>query len=275
MACRKIFIRHAIFLALRALVAIVLAPAFSHAGEVQISPTEVAISPSAPTELLSLTNQGDDTLRYELTTFAWAQTANGGMVLTKTEDIIAFPSLITLGPRQTKRIRFGAQVTFGDVEKTYRAILQELPSDKQAGGTPSIKFVARVSLPIFMRSAAARPEPHVGPPSLTGNVVSFPVLNSGTAHFMLRTIRAVGLDSGGRNVFEVSTQGWYVLAAGRRDYRLSLSEADCRRLGRLVLEAEIDAAPTRAEFPLTCASSGSAGKTEFLKSPEATQSGTP
>ncbi len=247
----------------------------ARAGEVQVSPTEVAITPGKPTELLSLINEGDDTLRYELSTFAWRQSADGGMVLERTEDVVAFPLLMTLGPRETKRIRVGVQVPFDKSEKTYRLILQELPNETVASSAMSIRFLAKISLPIFVAPRDARPDPRIGPPSLAGNVVSFAILNNGTAHLMVRRLRAVGVDSAGKSVFDLAVPGWYVLAGGTRDYRLALAEADCRRASRIVLEAETDPAPVRAEFPLACSPGGSAARTEFLKSPGAAQSGTP
>ena len=246
----------------------------AEAGEVLVSPTEVIINPRNPTELLNLTNQGGDTLRYEINTFVWQQTADGGIVLNKTEDVVVFPLLLTLGPHETKRLRFGLQSPPGDVEKSYRVILQELPSET-AGNAVSIRLVAKISLPIFVTPASAHPDPRIGSISAAGNAVSFSVLNPGTAHFMVRRLRAIATDAAGRGVFDVTTQGWYVLAGGQRDYRLTLAEADCRRVAHLVIEAETDVTPARAEAAVSCSGAGAGARTEFVRSAGAAQSGTP
>jgi len=75
------------------------------AAPVAVSPTSVTISAAKQTDLVNLTNQGDDPVRFQLKVEAWEQLPDGEAVLTASEDVLVFPPLLSLAPQETKKVR--------------------------------------------------------------------------------------------------------------------------------------------------------------------------
>ena len=99
------------------------------AGEFGVQPIKVYLSKDTTSVLLSVENEGDSDLRAQISGFAWGESANGKMELTPTDDLIFFPTLITMGPHETRSIRVGlATAPATTAEKTYRVFVEELPS---------------------------------------------------------------------------------------------------------------------------------------------------
>jgi fimbrial chaperone protein len=58
--------------------------------------------------------------RISVSVFAWGQGPSGEMQLEPTDDIVFFPTLLTLKPKETRRVRVGSATTQDVREKTYR-----------------------------------------------------------------------------------------------------------------------------------------------------------
>ena len=56
-----------------------------------VNPTQIFLSGKTTTALLTLRNDSDDSLRFQLTAFAWQQTPTGELSLTPTQDVVFFP----------------------------------------------------------------------------------------------------------------------------------------------------------------------------------------
>ena len=61
-----------------------------------VSPLQIVLSGKTSSALLEIKNQSTEPLRLQLSVSAWDQSPSGEMVLAATEDIILFPSLLTL-----------------------------------------------------------------------------------------------------------------------------------------------------------------------------------
>ena len=56
-----------------------------------VNPTQVVLTARTMSALLTLRNDSDEALRFELSMFSWDQTDSGEMRLTSSEDIVFFP----------------------------------------------------------------------------------------------------------------------------------------------------------------------------------------
>jgi len=106
------------------------------AGAFTVNPIRVVFSPDTHSALLLLHNRGTEALRFQLGVFAWDQSPNGEMQLTPGEDIVFFPSLLTLTPGGTRNVRVGPVTPFAATEKTYRIFIEELPPLATPKGGP-------------------------------------------------------------------------------------------------------------------------------------------
>lgn len=248
------------------LIAFLAAPAA--AAPLGVTPTQIDLNPHQRSDLIAVTNEGDDEVRLQVEAFDWDQRPNGETVLAPTQDIVAFPPLLAVGAHETKRIRVGAEAPPAAAEKSYRLIIQELPPAPKEGVT-GVQMLTNFSLPIFLGPGVVSPEAKIEPGPISGGAMTFAVHDQGTQHFMLRGVVVTGTDQSGAKTFEAKASGWYVLAGGTREYRLALSQADCRASKELRLEAQLQDGAVEARVPLAADSCGSGAKTQFIVSGEA------
>jgi fimbrial chaperone protein len=216
--------------------AVVMAATATEASTFSVNPTQIFLARRSSSALLALRNESTQTLRFELSVFAWTQTASGEIKLEPTQDIVFFPSLLTLQPSEERRVRVGNVMPPGAREKTYRIFVKELPpvDSTDPGG---VRVLTTMGVPIFVR-----PEKEVASATLNelrqaNGRLQFALANTGTVHFVPKSIRVRGL-VGGEAVFDRDVESWYVLAAGRREFALSLPADGCTRLTSLLVQVE-------------------------------------
>lgn len=244
--------------------ALVVGAGAASAAPVTVTPTTIVLGPDQSSALVTLTNEGDTSTRYEATINAWTENPDGTTTLAPNADVIVFPHLTTLAPRETKRVRVGTERAAGSAERSYRLILQELPQINRETGRVEIQVLAKISLPVFLTPSGAKAAAAISAPKLENGVLQFDVANTGNARFMLRQVGVIGHDINGET-FSLKTTGWYVLAGGRRTFQVALNAADCRRTAEIEIKAsgEVNAAATK--LPVVSAACGNARETQFLK----------
>src|SRR4051812_25119627 len=109
-----------------ALVLIPVRPVF--AADFQVNPVRLDLNDKTRTALLTVHNQSPEPVRIQVSMFQWTQDTRGRMELTPTRDLSFFPSLMTVEPDQSRNIRVGGLVSSGATEKSYRIIVEQLPS---------------------------------------------------------------------------------------------------------------------------------------------------
>ena len=77
-----------------------------------------------------------------------------------TDDLVAYPPLLNVGPGETRRIRLGSSVAATSIEHAYRVILTQLaaPIERSNG----VEMRMRFSIPVFV---VPRDTPGAFPPS--------------------------------------------------------------------------------------------------------------
>ena len=211
------------------------------AGAFSVNPTQIFLTASGSTQLVTLRNESTDTLRFQLTAFKWQQAADGTMQLAPTDDVIFFPSLLSLGPKDERKIRVGTTVPFDAVEKTYRLFVQELPPADTAATPPpgGIRMLTRLGIPVFLRPAKPASQALLHELALRDRVFTFALHNGGNVHFLPEAVLVRGFDASGAQVFEEEIASWYILAATPRTFTFPVPPAHCARVRSLEAEARI------------------------------------
>lgn len=193
-------------------------------SSVTVNPVRLRLSATQRSETLLLRNGGTAPARFQLSMHVWNETPDGQTQLVPTSDLLFFPSLLEIRPGETRRIRVASTVGPGKTERSYRLIAAELP---QAGARAGIvQVLTKFSIPVFVGTAKAVAKPSVSTHIKRGELV-VSVRNEGESHFRAKSVRVVARSATGAVVFEQVLVGWYVLARGRRDYRITLPPGKC------------------------------------------------
>jgi fimbrial chaperone protein len=212
-----------------------LRPGGAEGATFTVDPTQIFIAGRTTSVLLTLRNESQQPLRFQLSVFAWSQSASGEMQLEPTEDIVFFPALLTLEPNETRRVRVGSATRPEAREKTYRIFVEELPPlEPEASG---VRVLTKMGIPIFVR-----PPEEESSAQLTGlerrdRQFHFTLANNGTVHVVPQKVTVRGLADSGET-FAQELESWYVLAGGRREFSLNLPESECSRVTSLVVDIE-------------------------------------
>jgi len=215
-------------------------PAPASAATFSVNPTQIALSARVTSALLILRNESDETLRFQLSAFNWAQGVTGEIQLQPTEDVIFFPALLTLAPKEERRIRVGTTVTPGAQEKTYRVFVEELPSAEGSRAGAAVRVLTKMGIPVFVRPARETAAATLADLGLRGGTLHFSLGNTGTVHVIPEKIRVRGVGARGEAVFEREVAGWYILPGGRRDFDLPLPPVECTRTASVQIEAAFE-----------------------------------
>jgi fimbrial chaperone protein len=221
------------------LVLALLGAAEAGASNFNLSPLQVTLSSKAPRALVEIRNQATVPLRLQLTVTAWDQSPAGDMLLTPTEDIILFPSLLTLEPGEMRKVRLGTATSPTASETAYRIFVEELPSqEKQPVQGGQINVLTRLSIPVFVAPVKSMVSAHVQGLTVQNSMISFTVQNTGNVHFAPRTIHVSGRDGAGEAVAIQDVEAWYILAGGSRRFEVTLPSQICESLRLINVETD-------------------------------------
>lgn len=213
------------------------------ASAFRVTPVRVELSQKTASTLLTLTNESDQDLRFQITAFAWSQDSKGGMKLDSTQDITFFPALLTLKPGEERKVRVGTKTFATDVEKSYRIFFEELPpltvsTAPQEGA--QVRILTKMGVPIFLTPAKQTFDARVESAAVSGGTLRFDIANRGNAHFAVQGVRVAGLAADGSKVFERQLDGWYVLPGTPRTYEMEIPSDLCPKVKSVEIEAQTD-----------------------------------
>ena len=121
-----------------------------------VSPTNVLLAPGQQAASLSVTNHSDHKISFQIRGYSWRQTgADKQDALDPTADFVSSPPIATIQPGASQIVRIVLRQPAGPAEKTYRIILDQLPSP---GPSEQVNVLVRLSIPVF-----AEPETKVAP----------------------------------------------------------------------------------------------------------------
>lgn len=230
---------------------LVLAPAAASAATFSVNPTQIFLAGRTTSTLLTLRNDSDEELRFQLSAFQWNQSATGEIELSATQDIVFFPALLTLKPKEERRIRVGSTVAPGAAEKTYRIFVEELPPNGGSDNANAVRVLTRMGIPIFVRPAKESATASLNGLGLRDGALHVSLNNTGTVHFVPQAIKVRGLAANGDRLFEQDLVSWYVLAGGSREFDVPVTVEHCARTASVTVDVTV----------------GSTSLTEMLQTP--------
>ena len=135
-----------------------------------------------------ITNPGESRIYLETVVYDWSQDAAGHDVLTESEEAVASPPAMWVGPHTTYNLRLKLPNGAPGQERAFRVMIRQLPdrNDIMAG---RIVFALTQSLPAFVEPDALQP------PALRGQLVgarSIIITNDGGRRARLANIRQDG-----------------------------------------------------------------------------------
>jgi fimbrial chaperone protein len=201
-----------------------------------VDPTQIFLSGRTGSVLLTLRNESNEMLQFQLSVFAWTQSPSGRMELTPTEDIVFFPTLLTLKPKEMRRVRVASATPQEVREKTYRIFVEELPPvDKEPGA--GVRVLTKMGIPIFVRPAKEVATATLNDLRQQDGTLRFTLTNAGTVHVVPQTIKVRGL-TGSKTAFDRELDGWYVLAGGRREFDLAFPKDACAQVTSIIVDVQ-------------------------------------
>jgi fimbrial chaperone protein len=217
------------------------------AAGVRISPILVELTSSQTNAIVSLRNDGDAPIRYQVSAVNWSQDDAGQMKFAPTRDLIVFPQLVTLKAGEERNLRVGVSGDkFGALEKSYRVFVEELPPAEKAGDKPAVQVLTRLSIPVFLEPAHVVGAARIEAPRVEAGKLIFRLRNMGNIRVRPSEV-IVEAKVAGKASARQRWDGWYVLAAGDRIYQWTLPKEVCTQASTLQIEARFEQGePARA-----------------------------
>jgi fimbrial chaperone protein len=218
------------------------------AAGVRVSPILVELTSSQTNAIVSLRNDGDAPIRYQVSAVNWSQDDAGQMKLTPTRDLIVFPQLVTLKPGEERNLRVGVTGDkFGTLEKSYRVFVEEMPAAEKAGDKPAVQVLTRLSIPVFLEPAHVVGAARIDAPRIEAGKLMFRLRNMGNIRVRPSEVVAEAKGAGGKTGARQRWDGWYVLAAGDRVYQWTPPKDGCAEVRTIQIEARFEQGePARA-----------------------------
>jgi fimbrial chaperone protein len=207
-----------------------------------VNPIKITLSGKDKSALLSVKSESSEELRFKVAVQEWKQGPQGEMQLKDTKDIVVFPALLTLAPKEERKLRIGSTVAAGAVEKTYRVFVEELPGlrAQQTANKSEVKVLTKMGIPIFIIPAKPVVSGTVEGIGLAKGKLGFTVKNAGNVYFLVQSVRVKALDGAGATTFDKSVEGWYLLAGGTRVWEMDVPKDACAKSRLLTIDVQAD-----------------------------------
>jgi len=217
-------------------VALLLTPHAAIASTFTVTPTEVNLSTSTTSALVTLRNGSKVSLRFEITLVSWSEDEHGKMTLNSSSDVTFFPKLIELPAGASRNIRIGINASMArDVEQSFRLFVEELP-DQSAPVANSVALRTKIGIPVFVRPAKPVRTAVIDGVSVENGKVLARVRNTGNLHVSVDSISVKGTGGSAAPTFTKEGPGWYVLPGATRIFEVPMTATECRSTTQVAVE---------------------------------------
>ena len=164
------------------------------------------------------------------------------MTLTPSQDLVVYPTLLSVPPGESRSLRVGSNTLTGTTELSYRMVVEELPPMESAENAHvGLRMLTRMSFPVFIQPSDRAPSGEIASVSLERGHVTVRVVNTGLVHFKVESVQIDALDGDGRESSSQIVRGWYVLYGDTMEFGADLSPALCQGVRSLNIHAVTDA----------------------------------
>lgn len=196
-----------------------------------VTPIRVELDASTRSSALTVSNDDAVKIGFQMRLMRWRQGPEGKDIYEDSKDLVFFPRLMTVDPKDKRVIRVAAQKPAGEMEATYRLFIEELPdSSKGAAAGPQIAVRMRFAVPVFVAPANPVIKGAIENLNQDGKTLRFKVSNQGNRHFKIDSISLRQVDQASDEIV-----GGYVLAGITREFSIGIRSEDCRKSGALDL----------------------------------------
>lgn len=205
----------------------------------RVVPIRIDLDVRNKTGSVKVINEGDTLLRFQLSASRWVQDDEAKDHYEETNDLIFFPRILSVPPKEERMVRTGFKVPGTDAERAYRLFIEQIP-EKTPSSAAQVSILIRFGVPVF--SAPLKPEAawDVSDIAVGGKEVSFEIVNKGNVNLQIHSVSARGLDVSGKELFAESAQGWYLLTGHSRNHSIPLPIEPCGQVKKIDLSIKAD-----------------------------------
>jgi len=219
-------------------------------GSFGVSPIRIDLDRSARSSVITVTNDDERALSFQVRAMEWSQDASGRDQYAESSDLVYFPQQLQIPAKERRVVRVGYRVPAVQAEKTYRLFIEEIADEATRNlSQTGVAIVLRFGVPVFLRplTASERGELDL---SVAGGAVRALVRNTGNVHFRLNDVRIEGVGAAGQSTFETTVNGWYLLTGAERIHEAVIPPGACAATQRVRVKALSERLALRAEQPL-------------------------
>lgn len=215
-----------------------LVPCIAFAANFGVGPMMVELGNAAKTGLVKISNIDASPLQLQVRLFSWTLGAQGESLYEESDDLVFFPHLLEIQPKEERLIRAGIKQPATDKEKSYMLFIEEIPQSQKrtledeslAASAKGMKVAVavRFGVPVFVLPVKPEFNAEVSHIALDKGVLALTVKNTGNTHLVIPEIQ---LKSEGK--FTKSVIGGTILSGSARDYRIAIPDDSCNTIGQL------------------------------------------
>ena len=156
-------------------------------AEYTVSPMRLELTREARSGVVTLTNTGASRIDFQMTAMEWTQDAQGVDHYAETGEIIFFPKILTLAPKEDRVIRVGAKSAPAASERTFRLFIERIPAPEPEPLSPGAHIAVniRFALPIFVKPVLRKTQGEFTDVALARSELTVALRNAGNEHFLL------------------------------------------------------------------------------------------
>jgi fimbrial chaperone protein len=198
-------------------------PVHALAGAFGVSPIRVDLDPGSRTGLITVTNDDEAKLYFQLKLFEWKQGATGEDTYAESDDLLYFPQILTIDPKDKRLVRVGLKAPPAGGERAFRLFIEELP-DPNAPAAQGAQVAVRVrfGVPIFLSTGKGESQPAFSGVSGAKGAMTVGIVNSGVRQVRFEEVEA---RSGEKVIAKAA--GWYVFPGATRSFTIPVTPQDC------------------------------------------------
>jgi fimbrial chaperone protein len=205
-----------------------------------VSPIRVVFERGERSAVITVQNNGNTTMDYQIKIMRWEQDAHGKDIFTDTNDLIYFPKQLIVPPGEERVIRIGTKGGASPTEKNYRLFVAEVPPPQDSAARGQVAIALQFAVPIFVRPIVESASGELTSQILSKSNIEITLKNTGNVNFRVNVLTFTGKSDTGEQIFSEKVNGWYHLPGIARTYSAVVPFDICNRLKDIDLQIHTD-----------------------------------